>query len=96
MDILKELFDLGMGTLALTQEKAEKAIKALIKKGKLEEKEGRELVEALIKRGRIERMGLEKKISKLAQRVTRELNFATKEDLRKLKKEIDQLKKHKH
>ena len=96
MDILKELLDLGIGTLSLSREKAEKAISKLIKKGKFGKKEGARFVDMLIERGDKERKIIQAELSKIARQTVAGLNLATKQEVLNLRKEVEKLKKHKH
>ncbi len=95
MDILKELVDLGVGLLIMTQEQAEKAVYRLVQKGKLGEKESKVFMRALIKKGRAESKHLKREVSRIAKDAVNGLNLATKEDVRRLEKEISRLKQRK-
>ena len=96
MDTFRELLDLGMGALSLTQERAEKAVKKLIRKGKLGKKEGSQIIRALIERGEKERKNLRIEFSKIAREVVGGLNLATKNEVQALRREVAKLKKHRH
>lgn len=95
MDVIKEIVDLGMGILTLTQEKAEKIVGELVKKGKIREKESKVLIRALVKKGKIQSEHLKAEVSKITKGVVSGLNLATREDVKRLEKEIVKLKKRK-
>lgn len=96
MDILKELIDLGAGVVALTQEKAEKIVKELVKKGKIGEKESKAFIRRLVKKGAQESKNLKAEVAKIAREVVNHLNLATKDEVRRLEREIAELKKQRH
>lgn len=96
MDILKELIDLGLGIAALTQEKAEKIVKELVKKGKIGEQESKAFIRQLVKKGEQESKHLKAEVVKIAREVVNTLNLATKDEVRRLEREIAALKKQRH
>jgi len=51
-DLLKKLFYQGLGVVAITKDKVEKAIAELIQKGKITEEEGRKLYDDLASEGK--------------------------------------------
>ncbi|MBF0485565.1 MAG: polyhydroxyalkanoate synthesis regulator [Candidatus Omnitrophica bacterium] len=92
MDTLKEALHLGLGLLVLTKENVEKIAKELVKKGKLETKEGEELIKELIKKGKVQEKEIEAQTSKAVAKALVKLNIANKDDIRRLENEIKQLK----
>ncbi|MFH1692603.1 MAG: polyhydroxyalkanoate synthesis regulator [Candidatus Omnitrophota bacterium] len=95
MDILKEFVDLGLGLLTMTQEQVEKTVQQLVKKRKIGEKESKAFLRSLVKKGKAESQHLKKEVSKITKEVVSGLNLATKQDLKRLEKEIAKLKKRK-
>jgi len=95
MGIVKEVMDLGLGIMVLTREKTEKIVDELVKRGKLKKNEGKGLVEELIKRGRAEQKDFEKRLSKIISQAYSKLDIATKDDVKKLEKEIKKIKARK-
>jgi polyhydroxyalkanoate synthesis regulator phasin len=95
MDIVKEVMDLGLGVLALSREKAEKVAKDLAKKGKITRKESQVLINEFIKKGKIEEKNLEKTLSRLISGTFSKIDFATKDDIRRLESQIRKIKTHK-
>ena len=91
--LLKKLVLSGIGVLALTQEKIEEVVEELAKKGEIAwgEKEG--LLAELIEKGKKQREEIERKIKKKVEEVISQVNIATKEDIERLEKKIDELKR---
>jgi polyhydroxyalkanoate synthesis regulator phasin len=86
---LKKLLLAGIGSVALTYEKAEDIINELVKKGELAVKDGKELS-----------LELKRKIQNKSEDadghlkdVLSGMNLATKEDIEELKKRIEELEK---
>lgn len=61
-------FLLSVGIASIAKEKAEKLVNELIKKGKLNEKQGRKLVIGLLKKSKLERKKLKNTIKKAIKR----------------------------
>jgi polyhydroxyalkanoate synthesis regulator phasin len=95
MDIVKEVLDLGLGVLALSKEKAEKLAKELAKKGKLTRKESEVLIKEFIKKGQTQEKNLERTLSRMISGTFSKIDFATKDDIRKLEAQIRKIKSHK-
>lgn len=95
MDILKEFVELGAGLLMMTQEEVEKVIRRLVQKGKLGEKEGKAFARSLMKKGRAESAHLKKEVFRIAKEVVGGLNLATKDEVKRLEKEVARLKQRK-
>ncbi len=93
--LLRKLILSGIGVLALTQEKIEELVDDLAKKGEIAwgEKEG--LLAELIEKGKKQREEVERKIKKRVEEVISQINIATKKDVERLEKKIDELKKKK-
>ncbi|MDD5729789.1 MAG: polyhydroxyalkanoate synthesis regulator [Candidatus Omnitrophica bacterium] len=95
MDIIKEMMELGLGMLVLTKENAEKITNDLVKKGKLQKKEGKDLLEGIIKKGKAQEKEIEASVAKIVSQTLTKLNVANKADISRLEKEIKKLKSHK-
>ena len=91
-DSLKKVFNLGLGALAITKEKAEDVVNELIKKGEVGEDEGRKLVNELIKKGQESNKEIQTRTEKTVKDVVGKLDIATKSELNGLKSEIKRLK----
>ena len=92
MDTLKEALHMGLGLFVLTKENAEKIANDLVKKGKLETKESEALIKDLIKKGKAQEKEIDVQVSKIVAKTLVKLNVASKEDVRRLEKEIKQIK----
>ncbi|MDD4955827.1 MAG: hypothetical protein PHP17_07325, partial [Candidatus Omnitrophica bacterium] len=92
MDLLRDTFNLGLGALVFSKEKADKIVSQLVKKGSLKRNEGRKLVKEIVKKGEIERINLEKGLVKIIEQTVSKLNVAAKSDIRRLEKDIRQLR----
>jgi len=95
MDIVKEIMDLGLGVLAISKEKAGTILNDLSKKGKLTRKQSKALLQEFVKKGRKEEKELEMKLSKLMHGTLSKFDFATKDDIRRLERQIKAKKKSK-
>lgn len=93
MDIIKEMMDLGLGAVLLTEKKAKKLVNELIKKGKLKQKEGKNLMDELIKKGKAEGKDFERRLAQIISAKLSKLDIATKADIRRLENEIKKIKK---
>lgn len=97
MDInLKTLLLAGIGSMALTYEKANEMIDTLVKKGELTVNQGKELNEEL--KRVVKSQESEKKSQNVdaetLKSVLQELNLPTKADIDELKTRIDNLEKN--
>lgn len=80
-ELLKKIFFAGVGTMALTYEKANELVEELMRKGKITVDQGKELNREL------------RKVVKDKSASESTIDFATKEDFELLNKKIDQLEK---
>jgi len=94
-DYMRKIGLLGLGIAALTKEKAEEIIEELVEKGELSEAEGSALAKDLLKKSETQRSALEKKIEAEVKKAAGKLNLATKDDIKRLEKKIDAVKKKK-
>ncbi|MBU5312715.1 hypothetical protein KQI38_11785 [Tissierella carlieri] len=91
-DMLKKVFLAGIGTLALTYEKADEMVGTLVEKGKITVDQGKELNEEL-KRVLSSKEATKTDKSDLKE-MLKELNLATKEDIANLELRISNLEKN--
>lgn len=91
-DILKKVFLAGIGTLALTYEKANEMVETLVEKGKITVDQGKELNEEL-KRFVNNKETTQNDKPDLKE-ILKELNLATKEDIANLESRISNLEKN--
>ena len=100
----KKIFLTGLGTAALTWEKAGEVINELIEKGKLSVDEGKELSQELKRnitsKGTETKDNVKQKIDDImpltkdgVKEILEEMNYATKADILELKSKIEELEK---
>ena len=95
-DLFKKVFFAGIGTLALTYEKANELVKDLVEKGKITVDQGKQLNEEL-KRVVKDNDPNAQNIANIEMNIKTYLdglNLATKEDIDNINKRIDQLEKN--
>jgi len=91
-DFLRKAFNLGLGLVTVTKEKAEEIVNELIKKGEVSQEEGKKLVSELLEKGEKSRGELEAQIEKIVKGAVGRLDLPTRKELNELKSEIEQLK----
>jgi polyhydroxyalkanoate synthesis regulator phasin len=83
----------GLGVLVLTEEKIEKLIEELTKKGEITQGESKELLTEIIEKGEEKKKEIEGKIREKVENMLSQMNVATKDDIQKLEKRIETLEK---
>ncbi len=94
-DTLERLFTLGLGTIAVTKEKAEQVAKELMKEGQLNKKEADAMVKRLMKKGEESRQELDAAVERAIQGVMKKLDIPSRSEVEKLRAEVARLKKAK-
>lgn len=92
-DLLNTILSLGLGTLAMTKEKAEEIVDELIKQGNIGREEGTNLVSELIKKGEKSEAEIKMRIEKILHDMLAKIDVPTRKEITELRTEIDQLKK---
>lgn len=95
-DLLKKVFFAGVGSMALTYEKANELVKNLVEKGKITVEQGKHLNEEL-KRVVVDNKSSSQNTQEIETNIKNHLNslnLATKEDIDNLNKRIDDLEKN--
>ncbi|MCF6291183.1 MAG: hypothetical protein L3J03_09360 [Desulfobacterales bacterium] len=90
LEIFKKIAFTGMGLIFLTKEKAEEMARELVEKGKFTEQEGREFIDDLKKASEQARVDFEEKINDLVHKAVTRMNLATRDDLERLEKRIEE------
>jgi polyhydroxyalkanoate synthesis regulator phasin len=85
----------GLGVLVLTEDKIEKLIGELTKKGEISQGEKKDLLTEIIEKGEEKKKEIEGKIREKVEKVLFQMNVATKDDIQKLEKRIETLEKKK-
>ncbi|HHO42779.1 MAG TPA: hypothetical protein ENN12_05420 [Epsilonproteobacteria bacterium] len=86
--MLKEFSNIGMGTFALLKEKIEEELNKLEEKGKIKTEDAKSFLKSLEEKGAKEEDVLKDKIKSSFREIMDELGLATKEDIQKLKEEL--------
>ena len=92
-DIIRKGLLLGVGTAALTKEKAEKFVKEMTKDQKINSTEGKKMVNDLLAQSKKQGQKLQARISKEVQRAMDKSGVATKKDIKALEKKISNASK---
>lgn len=87
--LIKKFLLLGMGAFTLTREKVESFLRELEKAP--EKMEINDLLSELMKKGQQTRSELEQRIAKNFQRIIDQANIATRDDITRLEKKIEEL-----
>jgi len=91
--LLRKLFLSGLGLFALTQEKIEELVEEMAKKGAIAWSEKEDLLGELIKRGKEQKVEVERRIGEKVEEMLSRVNIASKDDIERLEKKIDELGK---
>jgi polyhydroxyalkanoate synthesis regulator phasin len=94
IETLKKAALTGIGIAYMTKEKIEEVGKKIAEEAKLSKEEGKKLITYLHKQAEEAKKGLEGQVDKLVQKALQRLDVPTKSDLKKLQKEIKELKKN--
>lgn len=92
---IEKIITLGLGTIAVTKEKAEEVVKELMKEGQINRKEADQMVKKLMKKGEASKKELHSTVESTIHQVMKKLNVPTRSEMNKLRAEIAQLKKAK-
>ncbi len=84
---------LGLGAIALTQEKADALVTDMVSRGEAHRDEADELMNRLMERGEEERDALRKLVQEETERAVKRLDLATSKDIKALSRKIDALTK---
>ena len=91
--LLRKLILSGIGIFALTQEKIEELVEELAKKGEIAWGEKEDLLRELIEKGKEQKTEMERKIGEKVEEILSRINIASKDDIKRLEKKIDELGK---
>ncbi len=92
-DFIKKAIFIGAGLASLTAEKIEEAVKEIVNKGDLTEKQGKELLRELKEKSAKARKELGERIDKMIKDTLQKLNIPTRKEVEELKARIEQLEK---
>lgn len=88
--MLKDLIYLGVGSALLAKEKIDEEIAELVEKGKVSKEEAKKLTESAKERAKKEEEQLREKLKEMIREVIDEMGLATKEDIERLIKKIEE------
>lgn len=94
LDIVEQVFLLGLGAASLTKEKVEKTVDGLIERGRIDREEGRRLAEELTERGAEEKRAMSRALRDEVHKALEAGEIATKSDVRRLEAEIAEIRGH--
>jgi len=89
------LFNLGLGAAFLAREKIETRFREFAKQGRRNRDEVEKLLEDAEQRGLEEKKALDSLVREKAREAVKELDLATREDIRKLKRDLEEMLKKK-
>ena len=95
IDILKKTYLAGLGLAAKTWEEVEALSKEIAKKAKMSEKEGSKFLKDMKNRYDDTQKKTGKYVEKVVKDIMKKMDVATADDVKALRKEIQQLKKAK-
>lgn len=90
---LKKLVYAGVGFAAQASEKFEKTINELVKKGKIEEKEGKKIVDEFFSKSEKTKESFETKFRKTTEDIVSKFKLAPQSEIKSLNKRIEKLEK---
>ena len=93
IELIKRGVMLGLGAISLTHEKAKAFVDELVKRGEVGKDEGGKLVSEILDRAKEQEKAVTDKINAEIRKVIDSLGVASKEDVRKLQKRIEELSK---
>jgi len=93
--LIKNGLLIGLGTAALTKEKAEKIVKDMTKDQKIDSTEGKKFVNELLAQSKKQGQKLQAMVGKEVQRAMEKTGVVTKKDIQALEKKISNLNKKK-
>lgn len=92
-DLINKAFLAGLGAISLGRDKVESLIDDLVKRGELSQEEKREMLSDLLESVEKRHAELGEFIQKEIQRILKSLDVPTREEIDKLKKEVELLRK---
>jgi polyhydroxyalkanoate synthesis regulator phasin len=91
IETLKNTVLATLGIVAITQEKLQRLIDDLIRRGELTQEQGRVLLAELLSRGQSEKEAISQRVSQEFARLIEKMPFPTKRDLERLEERLRRL-----
>lgn len=95
VDIIDKVFNLGIGAIVMTKEKAESIVNDLIRSGEVGQEEAKKMVRELMEKGEKRKAELREEIKRTVREYISEMNIASKTDVKNLESEIELLRNSK-
>ena len=84
---------IGLGMLALTQEKVKEMVDELVKKGEITKEERLKVIDKVMNQIKEQEKEVKEKIAEIVKKTIMEMGLPTKEDLEKILKKLDEIEK---
>ena len=93
IELIRQGLWLGLGAISLTYEKAKSFVDELVKRGEMSEEEGSKLINEILDKAKEQEKTIIEKINVEIRKVIDSLGVASKEDVAKLERRIEELSK---
>lgn len=93
IDLIKKTMMAGIGLALKTRDEVEDLVKDLVKKGNMNEQEGKKFLDELLDRYDEAKEKMEERVEKMVKDFLKKADVVTGDELKALKKEIRELKK---
>jgi len=93
IDLIKKTMMAGIGLALKTRDEVEDLVKDLVKKGNMNEQEGKKFLDELLDRYDEAKDKMEERVEKMVKDFLKKADVVTGDELKALKKEIRELKK---
>jgi len=93
IDLIKKTMMAGIGLALKTRDEVEDLVKDLVKKGSMNEQEGKKFLDELLSRYDEAKVKMEERVEKMVKDFLKKADVVTGDELKALKKEIRELKK---
>ena len=93
IELIRRGILLGLGAISLTQEKAKAFVDELVQRGEVTKDEGGKLVNEMLDKAKEQEKTITEKINVEIRKVIDSLGVASKEDVAKLERRIEELSK---
>ncbi len=90
LELIKKTLLTGIGLAVVTKDKAETFVKDLVEKGELTENEGKDFISSILAKSEQAKKDLEERVETIVNKVLGTMNVATKADIERLEKKIDE------
>ncbi len=92
-DLVKKLTCLGLGALAISEEKMREITKELIKRGELKKADAPKLIKEILKKTARSRKEIEKGINQMIKKALAKSQLVSRDELSKLERRVEKLER---